>query len=348
MSKTKEISSEKRFEIVILRKMGKSISEIARMVGVSRNGVRTTLKRKSETGRNDDRKRLGRPRKTTERTDKLIKLISNRNRFKTSPEITAEINNMLSKPISVQTTKRRLREVGLNGCVAVKKPLLSKANIKKRLLFAKQHQHWTIDQWKTVLWTDEPKFEMFGSRRRQFVRRKVGERCNSKCILPTVKHGGGSVMVWGSFCHDGVGALVKINGILKKEQYHSILQRSAIPSGIGLIGHGFILQQDNDPKHTSKLCKHYLEKKEEEGILETMAWPPQSPDINPIELLWDELDRQVRKQCPSNQNDLWNCLNTAWDHLEPRTLQKLVERLPKICAAIIKARGGHIDEKGLK
>ena len=78
-----------------------------------------------------------------------------------------------------------------------------------------------------VLWTDESKFELFGSHRRQYVRRKVNERFKPDCIVPTVKHGGRSVMVWDCFSHAGVGQLKKIEGIMKKEQYHSILQRRA-------------------------------------------------------------------------------------------------------------------------
>ena len=91
-------------------------------------------------------------------------------------------------------------------------------------------------QWKSVLWIDESKFELFGSHRRQNVRRKVNERFKPDRIVPTVKHGGGSVMVGGCFSHAGVGQLKKIAGIMKKEQYHSILQRHAIPCGINLIG----------------------------------------------------------------------------------------------------------------
>lgn len=314
---------------------------------ISKGTVSKTLRRNRETGRNADRKRSGRLRKTSKRHDNQIITISNANRFETAPKIRAKINARLSSPISVSTVQRRLREAGLFGRVAAKKPLLRPQNKEKRLEFAMQHEDWTIDQWKSVLWSDESKFEIFGSHRRQYVRRKTNEKYKSKCISPTVKHGGGSVLVWGYFSYEGVGELVKIDGIMKKEDYHRILQYSAIPSGVGLIGYGFSYQHDNDPKHTSKLCSNYLDRKEEEGVLQKMIWPPQSPDVNPIELLWEEMDREVRDLKPTSQISMWNCLNEVWNNFPVQKLQKLINRMPRICAAIIKANGSYFDEKKL-
>ena len=127
-----------------------------------------------------------------------------------------------------------------------------------------------------------------------------------QCILLTVKHGGGSVMVWGCFSYASVGKPVKIEGIMKKEQYNNILQRHALPSGIEFIGRKFIFQQDNDPKHTSHYFTDYLKQKQRDGMLQITEWPPQSSDLNPIELLWDELDRQVRDLKPTSLTSLWN------------------------------------------
>ena len=166
--------------------------------------------------------------------------------------------------------------------------------------------------------------------------------------MPTVKHVGGSVMDWGCFSHAGVGQLNKIEGIMKKEQYNSILQRHAIPSGINLNGRGFIFQQDNDPKHTSKLRSSYLERKKVAGDLNIMEWPPQSPDLNPIELLWEELDRRVRDLKQTSLPCLWDCLNETWNNIQPQTLEKLIDRVLKLCAAFIKAKGGHFQENRLK
>ena len=86
-------------------------------------------------------------------------------------------------------------ESGLHGQIDAKKPLLKDTNKKKRLTWANKHQQWTIGRWKSVLWSDESKFEIFSSNRRVFVRRRVGERMISACVIPTVKHRGGGVMV---------------------------------------------------------------------------------------------------------------------------------------------------------
>ena len=84
------------------------------------------------------------------------------------------------------------------------------------------------------------------------MRRGVGERMISTCVFPTVKHGGGGgegVMVWVCFAGDTVCDLFRIQGTLYQHGYHSILQRYAIPSGLGLVGLSIVFQQDNDPTH---------------------------------------------------------------------------------------------------
>ena len=67
-----------------------------------------------------------------------------------------------------------------------------------------------------MLWTDESKFEVFGKKRKIHVRRKQKEKLIPDCIVPTVKYGGQSVMVWGCFGANQNGDLVQIEGILKK------------------------------------------------------------------------------------------------------------------------------------
>jgi hypothetical protein len=92
-------------------------------------------------------------------------------------------------------------------------------------------------------------------------------------LQATVKHGGGSLQVRGCISANGVWDLVRINGLLNAENYRQILIHHAISSGRHLIGPEFILQHDNDPKHTAKVIKNY-QHKEEQGVLEVMVWQP--------------------------------------------------------------------------
>ena len=72
----------------------------------------------------------------------------------------------VNRHISTATVQKKLCEPGLHGLIAAKKTLLKDTNNnKKRLAWAKKHEQWTLDQWKSVLWSDESKFEIFGSNR---------------------------------------------------------------------------------------------------------------------------------------------------------------------------------------
>ena len=88
------------------------------------------------------------------------------------------------------------------------------------------------------------------------------------------------------------------------QKNRQILIHHAIPSGRRLIGPRFTFQQDNDPKYTANKVKRYLKRKEDQGVLELMEWPPQSPDLNIIEAIWDHLDRKKFEKQPKSQEEL--------------------------------------------
>ena len=145
-----------------------------------------------------------------------------------------------------------------------------------------------------------------------FVRRRVGEQMISACLVPTFKHGGGGVMVWVCFASDTVSDLFRNQGTLNQHGYHSILQRYAFPSGLSLVRLLFVFQQENDPKHNYRLCKGYLTKMESDGVRHQMSWPPLSPDLNPNEMVWKELDCKVKKNQPTSAQHMWELLQDCW------------------------------------
>ena len=224
------ISLENRANAVILAEEGYSQRAIASRFGCSQRSICEILKKHKETGEVKDHTIPGRPRKTTTREDRVIVRISMGNRFKTAPQIRSEVNSNHNLIVSTSTMQRRLREVGLHGRKARKKPRLNSSQKRARLLFAHEHKNWSLTQWSRVLFSDESRFCLFRSDGRVYVRRSVGEELQDRCLTQTVKHGGGGVMVWGCICSKGVGHLEKVSGRLNAEGYINVLENTMIPS----------------------------------------------------------------------------------------------------------------------
>ncbi|KAK3534889.1 hypothetical protein QTP70_001921 [Hemibagrus guttatus] len=159
-----------------------------------------------------------------------------------------------------------------------------------------------------------------------------------KNIIPTVKYGGGgSVMVWGCFAASGPGRLAVINGTMNSAVYQKILKENVRPSVCDLkLKRTCVLQQDNDPKHTSKSTSEWLKKNK----MKTLEWPSQSPGLNPIEMLWHDLKKVVHARKPSNVAELQQFCKDEWAKIPPQRCNRLIASYGKHLIAVVAAKGG--------
>jgi len=125
-------------------------------------------------------------------------------------------------------------------------------------------------------------------------------------------------MVWGCFHKNGLGPLVRLDGRVNSRDYINLLQDKLLPYLNTLEDkENFIFQEDNAPIHTSRLSNEWKAR----NNLTSLHWPPQSPDLNPIEHLWDVLERKIRAHnpLPKNKEELWQILQEEWSQIHSET-----------------------------
>jgi hypothetical protein len=270
--------------------------------------VYRTIKGFQTTGNHADTQRPGRPRSSTVRDDRLLIRQSLRNRPDTVPSLRISWRRH-GIHVSNTTTRRRLQAAGLFGRVATRKPLLTATH----------------------------RFTLFPTDGRVFVRRRTAEALRDDCVAPTVKFGGGGMTVWGAMSYRGTGCLQPLKGNLNAQGYIGILEMSAIPSA-HLLGYGdnYFFQDDGAPCHRARV----VATRKADNNIRCLDWPPQSPDLNPIEHLWMELGVSVHQYQCRNLRDLERSLQQAWDLIPVQKCRKLVRSMPARIQAGIAARGG--------
>lgn len=337
MSPRKEISTDLRKLVISYRNNKKSFGEIAKLLNLSKSTVQTIFNNYKTSSSVESKPRSGRPKKLNRRDISFIRNAVGQNPKVHATNLAQELAERSNIVVHPRTICRALNNEGYHCRTPRKKPLISEKNRKLRLEFAKSHLNKGMDFWKLVLFTDESKFNIFGYDGKAKVWRKPNTAMDPKNLIPTVKHGGGSVMVWGAVAASRVGNLVFVEGNMNRFQYKSILEQNLQPSVDKLcLGASWIFQQDNDPKHTAQIVKDWLLYYAPRQLYS----PPQSPDLNIIEHVWEILDRKIRKHAISGAPMLKEKLQEEWQNITDEELENLAASMPRRLQAVIDAGGG--------
>ena len=241
------LSIQKRWEIIFLhiyRLVPKlSLRAIAKELNCSLDTVQTWINRYQETGDVLDEEGRGRKRKTSEKEDLDIITIAKKQRTSTLVDISTEISKQ-GIDISHMTVKNRLNEQGIYKLKPLLKPLLLDKHRDSRLQWAKNNKNM---DWSKVIFTDETSISQFSKPKN--VWRQKGEIIK----VPTVKHSG-KVHVYGCLSEKGFGNIYCFKTNLNSNLLCNIYKTNLLHSAkifFGKDNHSWILQEDNDPKHTS-------------------------------------------------------------------------------------------------
>jgi hypothetical protein len=250
-----------------------------------------------------DSRRSGRPRATTPKQDKKIVSLANEEIFITS----RDIHNKLKRKridINERTVRRRLHEAGAKFSRPLSKPLLTDKHRNNRLKWA---QAQTATNWDHVIFTDETTVRL------NHVKGFVWNLPGKKKVVRTVKHHV-KVNVWGCFSSHGFGRVVCFPQNLNAQFMCAIYKRGLLPTArkqFGLESTSWKLQKDNDPKHTSTLARQWRENK---GV-QKIDWPSMSPDLAPIENVWQLLKMKLRRKKLKTYQSLVGAIKREWKTL---------------------------------
>lgn len=324
---------------VTLFQEGHSVRSIARRLQTSHSVISRLLNRHREFGFITRRPYPARERVTNPREDRNLVRLATQNRARTARNIADLHFDASERRISTQTVRNRLHEAHLRSRVRAVRPQLTRAHRRARLTFSRNHINWDMDQWGHVLFSDESRFRLSHNDARVRAWRRRGERYLDSTVTETVHFGGGSLMVWGGITLTGrTGLHICRDGVVNAHRYLEDIVEPYIVPFAAEEGPQFILQHDNARPHTARIVTQYLE----ENNIEVLEWPANSPDLNPIEHLWDVLQRRIRdRPAPENLEQLGEMLQEEWNNIPREVIRNLVESMPRRCEEVRLARGGH-------
>lgn len=303
------------------------VKQVAKYAKTSVSYVKKWCARYTETGFVDNLPDRGETRSTDERTDNLILQL-----FEANPTLTLhQVHEKLVQKgitVSIETIRNRLHERQIKFKKSLLKPILTPNQIEKRLNWAREN----LDRdWTNVIFTDESSFWLSN------VSQSAWSRKGNRFVQRTIKHPA-KVHVYGCFSSNGFGKLIVFTGILKATGMIKLYRRGLLKSAEQLFGpenDDWILQEDNDPKHKSRLCREW---KDENNVV-TMDWPSQSPDANPIENVWAIMKHKLRRKRIRSTKQLKSALTRIWNSLSTDYAKNLAESCTQRCQHIIESGG---------
>jgi hypothetical protein len=268
---------------------------------------------------------------------------------KKDPAVTYQgIKEQLGLTVSNVTIRKVLQEQGISNWRKKRRPALTEAHARARLKWAREHQDWSVEKWAKVIWSDECSVERGKGKQTEWVFRASTQKWDKPMIQPIKKGKDYSIMIWAAFSGVmGRSQLVVIDrdGDSKRGGYSSASYLSVLEEVMETIYDPDLqFMQDNAPIHTALAVTDWLKEK---GV-NVMAFPPYSPDLNPIEHIWFPLKEKVYELRPDIEEIhgeeavkgiLGSTLEEAWEKIDWARFEALIDSYRRRIDAVIKAEG---------
>ncbi|GFX69973.1 transposable element Tcb2 transposase [Trichonephila clavipes] len=304
MSSRHHIDDFMRGRIIGMIEEGRKITDVAREFDIAHSVVSRLWKSFKTTGMCSRRNGGGRVRSTTPAGDRYINLYQQKGTG--APQLSRGGGLDARRPVVCVPLTRQHRTALLQWC--------------------REHHNWTEQDWACVLFSDESRFSLSSDCRSQLIWRESGTAYRPENIQEKERFPTCSIMVWVGIMVNGRTRLhVVANGTMTGQRYIDEVLLPHVRLFRGAVGDKFVFMDDIATCHRTFAVQDCLDS---EGI-HRLVWPARSPDLNPIENVWDALGRQVagRNYPPTNKNTLIRALTEEWDKLPQQLLDNVVQSM---------------------
>ena len=249
----------------------------------------------------------------------------------TAPDLQQLLQHKFGITVSLATIKRARKTLGWLSAGTKYCQLVREPNRAKRLAFARKCQD-DGETFDNVIFTDECTVAMESNLKLSFRRWWEPPKLKGKPKHPYKVH------VWAGISKRGATTLAVFGGIMESTFFtEDLLSKSLMPFIRETFPDGHRFQQDNDPKHTSKLTQKFID----DNNINWWKTPPESPDMNPIELVWHEMKHYLRKHVkPKTKEELMAGLEKFWEErMTPDKCAKYISHLRKVIPKVIEREG---------
>ena len=305
---------EAKFGLLALYEAGcKSVHKLRKISGLPRSTIYRLIARFQAAGSFQRKPGSGRPRKLEANDRRRLAQLASVHPNWSAKQLGDRAAALASARVSEWTVRRSLKESGILKKVPTKIPLMTEEHKRKRREWCQKNRH---TDFSNCMFTDESKFQFFRITRKRWCRNGTSEKMCSK-FSP-------SVMVWGGIGKLGLTPLLEITGRITSEKYCELLQEGLLESNIGQCGIPFVMQQDNARVHTSAYTKTWLR----QNRVTVMDFPAASPDLNPIENVWQVVKDRVEKLEPKDMGEWKRVIHETWTELSEELIDNLVNSMP--------------------
>lgn len=315
-----------------------SVTSLSQDLSISRKHLYSLEKAYKENPQMPISASPGRPSSIDERMKRRVIREIRKNPFTSSVKMAKDINTALpdGEYITSDNIKKIAVKSNLKAYTPAIRPRLTADHIRKRVKWVREWGNMSADFWTSIIFSDEVSIELFAVNKKTKVRRAKGDRYEPKYVLKKGKYAVGKLNFWGAISYYGPNVLVKYENTMKATDYRKLLVANLLPMLDEIGADRVWFQDDGATAHRANIINMF---KENNKILQLPDWPPNSPDLSPIENLWAIWKERVNARNAKDIVQLEKFAFEEWQKISQVEIQGLYKSIPSRIEAIKRSKG---------